>query len=273
VDIEFPALFLLGSCIGSFLNVVIIRYVAAFSTPSSPTRFSLGGRSHCPHCGQILRWWELLPLISFIFLRGRCQRCRQDISVQYPIVEGSLGLLTMILATPLPVTPVDGALTVLSVGIAALLVILFMVDLKTMYLPDHFVGILLLAVVLLRVVDYSLLTTHYSLTNAMLGVGIGAGFLLMLWVVTRGRGIGLGDVKLMVPLGILFGPLGTTALLFIAYMSGGLLALYLLFKKKAHLKTALPFGPFLCGAALLLLIFPNLPNQLLALLLGYNPFV
>jgi prepilin signal peptidase PulO-like enzyme (type II secretory pathway) len=179
----------------------------------------------------------------------------------------------MILATPLPVTPVDGALTVLSVGIAALLVILFMVDLKTMYLPDHFVGILLLAVVLLRVVDYSLLTTHYSLTNAMLGVGIGAGFLLMLWVVTRGRGIGLGDVKLMVPLGILFGPLGTTALLFIAYMSGGLLALYLLFKKKAHLKTALPFGPFLCGAALLLLIFPNLPNQLLALLLGYNPFV
>jgi prepilin signal peptidase PulO-like enzyme (type II secretory pathway) len=268
------AAFLLGTCLGSFLNVVILRWIEAFKIADGGKmqNFSIGGRSHCPACRQELRWWELVPILSFVFLRGRCQRCGQSIAVQYPVVELALGLVVMVLAIPLPVTLDDSLSVILTIVIAALLVILFVIDLKTMLLPDGFIIALLIAVIGVRLVDYF----YYSpltLISALIGAAIGGGFLLLLWIITRGRGIGLGDVKLMVPLGLLFGPLGTLTLLFLAYLVGGLLAIYLLARGRAHLKTALPFGPFLCGAALLVLLFPSLPERLIVLLIGYNPWM
>lgn len=263
------ALFFIGSCLGSFCNVVIARSVASL-TGRDNLPHTFGGRSLCPACGGQLRWWELIPIGSFIFLRARCRRCQAKISWQYPTVELAMGFFTLAAASPLPATIADAALAALLIIIAALLIILFVIDLRTMFLPDKFVGLLLIAV--LGILFLRITNQEARITNALSGAAIGTGFLLFLWLLTRGRGIGLGDVKLMAPLGLLFGPLGTTALLFIAYAAGGLLAIYLLASKKAHLKTAVPFGPFLCGAALLLLVFPTLPAQLLTLLLGYNPW-
>lgn len=269
-------LFLLGSCLGSFLNVVILRSIDALKISEGSgglvrRSFSVGGRSQCPRCHQQLRWWELVPVLSFIFLRGRCQRCHEKISIQYPLVELTMGTLVVLLASPLPATPPELALVLLHIAIAALLVILFVIDLKTMLLPDSFVGLLLVAVVLENV--FRIQNLEFRIQNAVFGIAIGAGFLLLLWILTRGKGIGLGDVKLMIPLGLLFGPLATVALLFLAYTVGGLLAVYLLLQKKATLKTAVPFGPFLCGAAMLLLILPALPERLVEVLLGYNPWL
>ncbi len=273
-DLSALGAFLLGSVLGSFLNVVILRYISTLGSDSlTHQKLNLGGRSHCPRCQRQLRWWELVPIISFIFLRGRCASCHTEVSVQYPLVELAMGLIVLVIATPIPTTLPEVWLTVVEISIAAVLVVLFMIDLKTMLLPDIFVGVLLGLVVMRQIVIYNLAPSTYRLADSLWGVGIGAGFLFFLWAVTRGRGIGLGDVKLMIPLGVWTGLTGSIALLFIAYMVGGVVACYLLARKQATIKSAMPFGPFLCGAALMLLLMPHLPEQLTTLLLGYNPWL
>lgn len=245
-----------GVCLGSFLNVVSLRYVDRLGTqPTLPA--TITGRSRCVHCHQVLRWWELLPLLSFIMLRGRCQRCHRALSWQYPLVEGLMGVLAWRIAYLYP----DDIFTILLiVAITALLVVLAVIDFRTFLLPDSFIaglGIVVLAWVTYRAPSW---------TSVLGGIGIGAGFLLLLWMLTRGEGIGLGDVKLMLPLGALVGSQGTIVLLFIAFCVGGLYGLFLLARRAATLKTAVPFGPFLIGAALLLIVWPTLPERFFALL-------
>lgn len=182
-----------------------------------------------------------------------------------------MGVMALILLQPLPATALITTLAILKLVIAALLVVLFVIDLHTMYLPDQFI-VPLLGVVMLHgaLTAQSLSREILSLAaeQALLGILIGSGLLGLLWLATRGRGIGLGDVKLMAPLGLLFGPLGTITLLFIAFISGGLLGLVLITTKQASLKTAIPFGPFLIAAAFLLLIYPHLSHYFIALTLG-----
>lgn len=255
------ALFVLGAAIGSFLNVVILRGIEGES---------IGGRSRCPGCSRTLRWWELLPLISFSLLRGRCNRCRRQISIQYPLVELALGITVLILGLPLPTTSSELLLSLLQIGIASLLVVLFVIDLRTMLLPDRIVVLLAIGVGIFIVVRAG--TSAVDPTSlavwSLYGALIGAGGLGILWLLTRGRGIGLGDVKVMVPIGALFGPLDVIVLLFTAFVAGGGLAAYLLVSKRATMKTAIPFGPFLCGAALLFLLVPALAKVGRELLFG-----
>lgn len=247
--------FILGTIVGSFSNVVALRHIVS----QRPT-----GRSKCPKCGLALRWWQLIPLLSFVFLHGRCWHCQAPISVQYPLVELSMGLLTMLLFWPLPTTTLDLISIAAKMGIAAILIILFIIDLRTFILPDRFVVILLWLVMIELAVELSQIHGSYleRLMSSLQGISIGAGFLLFLWIVTRGRGIGLGDVKLLIPLGALFAVQGTITVLFIAFTVGGIFGLYLLARQQASLKTPLPFGPFLSGAAILVLVMPDLPLYL-----------
>lgn len=231
-------IFVAGAAVGSFLNVVILR------SPEVGQGKGLAGRSACPHCQATLRWWELVPIVSFLLLWGRCARCQAPISIQYPLVELAMGVLAVWLRQPL------------LIAVAAVLLILLVIDWRTMLLPDRFVIMLAgLAVVVLG------LRQPVDWMNVLGGVAVGAGFLGLLWLLTRGAGIGLGDVKLLVPLGALFGPWGVGVMLLLAFWGGGLLAGYLLFTKQASLKTAVPFGPFLIGAALVLLLWPTLPLE------------
>lgn len=218
---------ILGACIGSFLNVVALRY---------DREDSFIGRSRCPACLAQLSWWELVPIVSFLILRGRCHSCSEKISWQYPLVEVAA-------AAAWVWAPNVAAALILSVFI-----VLFLVDLRLMILPDIYI-VVLTALVLARI---------SSPTDAFWGGLLGAGLLLGLWAITRGRGLGFGDVKLMLPLGMLFGPAGTLVLLFLAFTVGGAVAVYLLLTKRATLKTAVPFGPYLLAAAAVLLVFPNL---------------
>lgn len=246
--------FIIGAALGSFLNVVIFRYA----------KKSITGRSKCPSCHQTLIWPELIPILSFIFLRGRCRTCHSGLSPQYPLVELAMGVFTLILFTPLPTTLTATAVAVLGVTGIALLITLFVIDLRTMLLPDVFIIILSVAVVLTLLINYQLLVTSYWL----LGMAIGAGALAFLWLITRGRGIGLGDVKLMLPLGALFGPIDTTILLFLAFLAGGAVGTFLLLTGRANMKTPVPFGPFLAGVAILFILIPELPQAILNAIIG-----
>lgn len=253
---EFPAvalIYMLGASIGSFLNVVILRY-------GSHQGFSQG-RSQCPHCATPLKQSDLIPIVSFTFLRGTCRSCRKSISTQYPIVEAGMGIVTLALFWPLPQTLSEMTVQLLTWISVSLLVVLLTIDVQTMVLPDTYVVYLAVSVFLKTWIEGS------ASSDAAAGALVGSGFLLMLWIVTFGKGIGFGDVKLMIPIGFLLGLSGIVATLFIAFISGGLVATILLLRKKAHLKTAVPFGPYLIAATLLIIFFPQLPEAILSYLL------
>lgn len=231
-----------GAMVGSFANVLILRFIS-----HQPIGMD---RSRCPNCKHVLQWYALVPIFSYVFLRGRCRYCGKGISFQYPLVEFISGAAALYFFAFNE--EVLGVSVILYAAFMILLV-LFVIDLKTFLLPDFYI-ILLSVIVILYHATGSLIGP----TQQFGGVLIGAGSLLLLWAGTRGKGIGFGDVKLLVPLGLLFGIHGTILLLFIAFLTGGLFGGVLLLTKRATPKTAIPFGPFLAGAAMILLIYPAL---------------
>lgn len=247
----------LGATAGSFANVAMVRY---------GTAETLRGRSHCPRCRRQLSWRELVPLFSFIVQGGRCRACHRPISVRYPAVELAVALAFAAVFIPVPVTAGAWAEAALAAAAIVILVILAGIDQRTMVLPDVYIGSL--TVVALAAAAFA----PRTLASSVAGAAGGAGFLAAVWlvsrIITRREGIGLGDIKLMVPLGVLFGPAGTAALLYLAFTAGGLVGIFLLATRRATLKTALPFGPYLAGVAIVLLLFPGLPEYLVRLILG-----
>jgi len=218
---------------------------------------------------------DIIPILSYIFLRGHCRSCRAKISPQYPLIELAGGISALIILFPLLTMNLNSAAgAILDLVIVITLIVLFTIDLRTLLLPDKYIIFLTVVVVArLLTTHYSLLTTNYQLfTTTLLGAAIGSGLLGLLWLITRGRGLGLGDVKLMIPLGLLFGYIDTAWLLLTAFFIGGLLAAGLLAAKKVTMKTAVPFGPFLAGAAILFILWPDLPRLLTTLILG-NSFI
>jgi prepilin signal peptidase PulO-like enzyme (type II secretory pathway) len=246
-------LFVLGACVGSFLNVVVLRF--------NSERSSLWERSQCRQCHKTLRWWELVPIISYLGLRGRCARCGARLLVQYPLVELCLGIVFVWVLYPLPLTVADLLQQLLLIAAIAGLLTIGLIDFYTFLLPDTHILFLTGVAVLLQLLHGNVVTL-----GTLLAVIGGAGFLLMLWLITRGQGIGLGDVKLMVPLGLLLGGMGTVVLLFGAFCLGGMIGALLLLRGSAVLKTPIPFGPFLAGMAIVLLLLPGLPEHFFSLL-------
>jgi leader peptidase (prepilin peptidase)/N-methyltransferase len=249
--------FFLGAIIGSFLNVVILRY--------PHNRGIARGRSYCPACQHELAWWQLIPIFSYMGLRGKCFWCRAGISWQYPAVELLYGLLFLAVSLPGVTgqsTVMDWLVIALKAVILALLLVLAVIDLRLFLLPDPYV--LALAAASAAFIFF----THHSWLDSFYGALAGGGFIFFLWLITKGKGIGFGDVKLMAPLGFLLGLMPTVALLFSAFMIGGLVGGFLLLRRAASLKTAIPFGPFLIGVAAVFLLWPTLPGYLVSLLLG-----
>lgn len=243
--LEIVLIFFFGASIGSFINVIVLRSISGQAVT---------GRSACPSCHRQLRWWELMPVMSFTLLSGQCARCPAALAVQYPVVELFMGLAAVILASQTVVTPLGISVTILKGILIAWLVILFLIDLSTFLLPDDFLlGLGLTA-------GLYLLLTKPDLLSAAGGALVGSGFLGLLWLLTKRQGIGLGDVKLLIPLGALFGWWDIVVLLWIAFMAGGAVGIWLLLRHRATLKTPLPFGPFLTGAAMLLLLVPRLAD-------------
>ena len=230
-----PAATLLGLLLGSFYNVCIHRYVSGESILFPP--------SHCPHCNQRLRFWELIPVLSYLLLRGQCARCHKPIHIRYPLVELLSGLTSGLLAWrfgPTLAFPVYLVFT-------GMLIVASGIDLECFILPD---GITLGGTVL--AVPAAIFALGMDWTDALLGGLVGGGtFLAVLLVFKRLRGVdgmGFGDVKLMLMLGVLCGPLGLPLITLVAGVSA--LAAFLLIAglmpREAPLREMpIPFGPFL----------------------------
>lgn len=220
-----PLLFLLvGTCAGSFINVL------AFRVPAGKT---ILGRSHCPGCGRTLSGGELVPVLSFVLLRGRCRGCRMRISSQYPLVE-ILGGLLFLWAFHLHRADLIAAI-ILALSFGALLTIA-VTDARTQSIPDIFSGAFVLCAA-----AYATWTDGWSL-----GPLLGGGFFAVQWLLSRGTWVGTGDIILGAGMGILTGSLPKTALaLGVAYVLGAIVAAMLLLLGHKHRKETIAFAPFL----------------------------
>jgi len=225
-------LFILGLFVGSFLNVVILRL-------EKEEGGILAGRSHCPKCGKVLRWFELIPLVSFLIQGGRCRSCHKPISLQYPLVEFFTGLLFSLLYWKFGLTLRFGFLAVIS----SLLVILFVSDLRTQTIPD------LIAYIGIGLALVYLLSTNYSLlATTLLSAALAGGFFALLVYISHETWMGKGDIKLGILTGLLLGFPQVLVALFLSFALGAFVGLILIITKKKTLKSQVPFGPFLITA-------------------------
>ena len=228
-------LFILGLGIGSFLNVVALRYQLGGPIFNKSI---LTGRSHCPYCQKTLQWYELVPLFSFLIQFGKCRHCKHNLTWQYPIVELLSGLTFVFVPGFVEPAPV-GIFVVLA------LILITLIDLRLLVIPDQLNAFLaLLALAVIPITNYKLLITVH-----LLGVVFGAGLFGLIILLTKGRGMGMGDLKLAVVLGLLFGWPKVILIVGLAFVIGGIWAAILLLAKKKSLKDAIPFGPFLAISA------------------------
>lgn len=249
-------IFVFGTIIGSFLNVVIYR----FGTGKSISK----GRSICMSCNKTLRWYELIPVFSFLIQSGRCRRCASAISHQYPIVELLTGFMfTFLIMHLLPVLSVSQILFTTLVSIYAfifsILIVICVYDMRHKIIPNDLAYAFILTAFFSLFINY---TGHGSfftlpeLSRVIAGPLFALPFALI-WYFGKGRLMGLGDAKLILGLAWLFNPLESFALLTISFWLGAILsiALMLISKKKIGMKTEIPFAPFLVLGALIVFFF------------------
>jgi leader peptidase (prepilin peptidase)/N-methyltransferase len=227
---------------------------------ASDTELSISkGRSMCPNCRHTLGFWDLLPLVSWLALRGRCRYCHKSISWQYPLVEAALAL-TYVLSYVFWPLPLHGqGVFLLLVWLTALigLMALLVYDLRWMLLPNKIV----FPLIALGVVQTLTQATVYhggfhSLLDAAYAVAIAGGIYYALFQVSKGHWIGGGDVKLGYALGLfLMTPAKAFLMLFVASMLGLLLALPGIASKKLSITSRIPFGPSLIVASGLVILF------------------
>lgn len=252
--------FLFGLTIGSFLNVLIYRL---------PRGLKVGGknRSFCPHCRRILAWFDLIPLASFFMLKGRCRYCCRLISWRYPAVEFLTGLLFVACFLSFGLGRFDGFLSLsFWLTVVSLFLLLVFIDFDWFVIPDK----ILVALFILAVLYHSAgalfpfsdpVLEHLpsifkvpGLRNFFFSaIFSGAAFALVV-LVTKGKGMGLGDVKLTALIGLLFGFPAVLMVIYGALIVGTVWGLLMLAFFKANLKTKLPFGSILAGMSVIYII-------------------
>jgi prepilin signal peptidase PulO-like enzyme (type II secretory pathway) len=237
----------LGVVIGSFLNVVILRTEAGSS---------LGGRSKCVKCAATLRPIDLIPVVSFLMLRGKCHSCHARISVQYPLVESATGLLFLACFFAFPTIPglVRGLVLV------PFLVVIFVYDLRYQLILDRFSIPAMFAAFALSV------WAGYAPRDLLYGALAIGGFFLAQHLVSKGRWIGAGDIRMGALMGLILGLRDGLGALFVAYVLGALVGVYLIATKRATGKTKVPFGTFLVAGTLVMLF---VGRQLMDWYLGF----
>jgi len=244
--------FIFGAIVGSFLNVVILRL---------PEEETLGGRSHCTSCGHILSAWHLIPIISFIFLGGKCAFCRDKISARYFIIECTTGLLFAAGFWFVSPETISGVFVLLMWWIAiASVITIFVIDLEHYLIFDIVVFLAAALVVVCKVAASLAAGEGFTQTATVLGLSfagaaVGALPFFLIWWFSKGKWMGFGDVKLMLFLGALVGPKLVLVTALLAIFSGGIISLFLLVFTKKTMKSHIPFGCFLAPAGLVTLIF------------------
>ena len=234
-------IFLYGIVFGSFLNVLIYRL---------PLKENIATEhSHCMTCGAKIQWYDLIPLVSYIVLGGKCRHCKAKISLQYPIIEATNGIMYVIIFLVKGFTPIS---IILCFAFSIFLVI-SVIDWRTFEIPFSLnVSIGVLAVI-------RIILDHKNLLDYLIGFCAISGFMLICLFIGRAiKGIdafGGGDIKLMAVIGFFLGWKMSLTAFMIAVFSGGIYGIGLLLSKKKGAKEQFAFGPFLCaGTALTLFV-------------------
>ena len=242
--------FLAGLIFGSFLNCLIYRL---------HNRKTILGRSFCPKCKQKIKWYDNIPVISFLLLKARCRLCKEKISWQYPVVESVMALL-FVFSIWFRIGELSLLIVLRDWIIFFTLLFIFVYDLKYSEIEDI---VLFPATVLILIFSLFLGQSFLPIIfSALLGVV----FFGVQYLVTKGKGIGLGDLRIGFFMGIVCG--GWQYLLvaiFCSYVIGSLVSLILILKGKKKIKSAIPLGPFLAIGTLIAFLFGD---KIITLYLG-----
>lgn len=234
----FYIIFLLfGLVIGSFLNVIILRL---------PEEESILGRSHCPKCKKQIAAYDLIPVLSYIFLWGHCRNCREKISLQYPLIELATAAVFALFYFWLGLN----YLLLLYLPMAAVLIVIFVYDLKFLEVSEIFAWIFLILALVI-----GLWQSDYNVANFLLGGLIGGGILGILVGISEERLMGAGDIKIGLAFGFLLGYPKSLVFLLLAFIIGAIVGTILILFGSKKLKSEIAFTPFLIIAGLITLIW------------------
>jgi leader peptidase (prepilin peptidase)/N-methyltransferase len=246
--------FLFGTVIGSFLNVVIFRH-------NSGRNF--GGRSGCLTCARNLEWYELVPIFSYLFIGGKCRKCKTPISFLYPIVEFTMGVVILFLFARfsffLPSAMGNFLYYVLFYALSfSIMVVIAGYDLRHKIVPNNLVYPLMVISFL------GLFFSHYGIVDfhpaSLMGIAAGplvALPLFILWAISKGEWLGFGDVKLAIAMGLLLGVSRGFAALVLAFWIGAAIGIIIMIVKGSvgARKLQIPFAPFLVAGTLVAFFF------------------
>lgn len=238
--------FVFGLTIGSFLNVLICRL---------PRGESILGHSKCPKCQKRISWRENIPFLSFVFLKGRCRNCRLPISLEYPIVELLTGFLFLWLFF---IYGRQSMFLIYGFFLISLFLVIAFIDLRHFVILDSLIsaGFIIASLYLILNALYFILPCNFfscSVSDSLFGALFFAGILFSIFLLTKGKGMGLGDVKLAALLGFIFGFKNSISVFYLTFMIGAITAIILLSFKKANLKTQFPLGSVMSAAGIIFL--------------------
>jgi leader peptidase (prepilin peptidase)/N-methyltransferase len=244
-------IFIFGTLIGSFLNVVIHR-VPLDKSVVKP-------RSSCPKCGHMIKWYENFPIISYIFiLRSKCSGCGVKIPIRYPLIELVVGLIAVALF-PKFINPDSLLIFTYYFSVACILLAHFIIDLEHQLLPDK-INIYFLLITIPFVAFTK--SYQYWLIGGLIGFFLP---LLVTWAFYKIRGkigLGGGDIKLFGILGLILGPIGILQNIFMSCFLGSIVGLILILSGKMNKNTALAFGPYIIVVAVGQIFYPTIFEQI-----------
>ena len=239
----YPIVFIFGLAIGSFLNCIIYRL--------EKEEGFLKGRSYCPHCRHQLSWRDLIPLFSFLILKGKCRHCRQKISLQYPLVE--LATAAIFLSIFNFQFPIFNQFSISNFQflnlcflfiISCFLIVIFVYDLKHYIIPDKIIYPAILLALIFNF-QFPIFNQFSIFKNSILSAFGAAIFFLLIVLISKGKWMGIGDIKLAFLMGLILGFPNILVALFLAFFLGAIMGTGLLISGKKTLKSEVPFGPFL----------------------------
>jgi len=269
--IIYPAIFIFGASIGSFLNVLIDRL---------PKNKSILGRSHCDYCGKKIAWHDLIPVISFFVLRGKSRCCHKRLSLQYPLVEiitGTLYILVFIFQFS-----VFNDFSIFSFqffelinlwGIVSCLIVIFFSDFKYHLISDWILLTLFVFSVLFRLGSGNPIPTITGLINqtpTLILSGLIVSFPIgLIYFISRERAMGLGDVYLSAIIGFLLGWKEGFIALYIAFVTGAIFGIILMIFQKKKLKSKIAFGPFIVIGTIVMLFWGERVMEMIKKIYGF----
>ena len=233
----------MGACLGSFANVCIYRL--------PKTKQIISGRSFCPKCKKKINWYDNLPIISFLFLSGKCRKCKKVIPLRYLIVELITGISFLLIYLNFENLYTITFLSILSL----ILIMIFFIDLENFIIPDSLNFIIMGLALLKNFLPNFGTSLIHEINQSIIGGMVGY---LSIWLIIylyktfkKIDGMGFGDAKLMAGIGLLFGWQSIPFILFVSSILGLIFVVPSLIKKQKTMRTEIPFGPFIIAACLI----------------------